>query len=197
MSDVDKDLTFVRLARSAARQWPDAPSEESARRLIRGLSREQLERLVFLQLVDEIEEHRWRIARPTLLSGDPDERGVRRSVLQRTEARRATPEERQEVLRKEGAQGYASRFGVGTLVDVFKRDVALSLTPEVLSAPFTLPGRRLTFGSASVAEHEERMHRLLETAKGLIETYRMHEAAVALLTARHASCLNDLAEVAA
>lgn len=192
-------LTLRRLATAAVKEWPDDPSEQSAHRVTKTLTREQLGHLVELQLIDEIEDVKWATQRRSLISmpAVSDEGQAERRAARWADARRLSPADRQTVLADKGVAEYNAQFGVGSIIAVFKDDLALELTPELLSTSFKVEGRAVTFGSATVSDHEARMHLLIEHAKGLLETYRYHEAAVAMLVGHDAECLNDVAAKAA
>lgn len=64
---------------------------------------------------------------------------------------------------------------------------------ELLTATFALPdGRRVTFGAATIAEHEEYANMLEGQAAGSLETAALHRRAVNDIRAGHVHTLAEL-----
>lgn len=88
-----------------------------------------------------------------------------------------------------------SMFGVLTqAMDDVRQAARLELTREFLETEFALgDGVRVTWGSASVEHHQQRIAMLTHHAAGTLETAERHHAAVAMLSESGARCLNDVA----
>jgi hypothetical protein len=79
----------------------------------------------------------------------------------------------------------------------WKQEVIVEWSRELLSATFTIDGQTVTWGEATVAQHEARAESLTKQAVGTVETAAMHMKAVDRLKAAAAQTLNDVEEVAA
>jgi hypothetical protein len=79
------------------------------------------------------------------------------------------------------------------VVDTHAKRVRLETTAELLGTIFALgDGRRVTWGSATVADHQQRLDMLLQNATGIAETAALHRKAITMLTAAGAACLSQL-----
>lgn len=83
------------------------------------------------------------------------------------------------------------------MMEDYRSRVRLELTTELLGSSFALgDGRRVTWGTATEADHRQRIQLLQRQATGTAQTMILHEKAIEILTERSAACLND-ARVAA
>lgn len=77
-------------------------------------------------------------------------------------------------------------------------EVRLEITTELLLTTFALgDGRRVTWGDATIEQHEQRVAVLLRGAQGTIETAGRHTEAIRMIRDGGVTCLRDLAEQAA
>ncbi len=75
---------------------------------------------------------------------------------------------------------------------------ALGAFMELLRSPFSLGDKTtVTWGEATIEQHQQRIEMLTGMARGIESTIRRHEEAVALLKETGAECLDALAKVPA
>ena len=83
-------------------------------------------------------------------------------------------------------------------VDRYTDELKMEWTEELLSSTFALAdGSLVSWGSATVDQHEARRDLLLANASGNLSSAARHEAALRLLAERHAQCLDDAMAIAA
>jgi hypothetical protein len=73
-----------------------------------------------------------------------------------------------------------------------REEVKLELTEELLASSFTVGDRSVTWGEATVDDHESRVRMLLYQAGGTVDTAKRHKAAVIMLTHKHLNKLNEV-----
>lgn len=77
-------------------------------------------------------------------------------------------------------------------------EMVLELTKDLLDSEFSVgDGRTVTWGTATLGDHQQRTSLLLAQAAGTSETAARHLHAISLLRERKASTLNELAEAEA
>jgi hypothetical protein len=81
------------------------------------------------------------------------------------------------------------------VVNAVRQEILLELTEELLSAEFVVNGKTVTWGSASVEEHEHRAKSLLIQAAGTVDTAKRHQAAIEMIENVSASNLNEVKRV--
>ncbi|MFL5688693.1 MAG: hypothetical protein ACJ77I_06860 [Chloroflexota bacterium] len=87
---------------------------------------------------------------------------------------------------------------LGEAIKDYTQSVRLRVTQELLETSFALgDGRRVTWGDATIDEHEQRIAFLTNHAAGTLETAGRHQAAIGMLAEANAACLRDLAGEAA
>jgi hypothetical protein len=79
----------------------------------------------------------------------------------------------------------------------WKQDVIIEWSTELLSSTFMVEGQSVSWGDATVAQHEARAESLTKQAVGTVETAAMHMKAVERLRAAAVQTLNDVEKVAA
>lgn len=88
---------------------------------------------------------------------------------------------------------YRSDVALTLFEEKMRRKVSLELTVELLRSSFSLPsGRAVTWGEATIEEHESRVEFLLAQAGGTMETANRHRAAIAMLTDHGAHKLKEI-----
>lgn len=192
-------LSFQTLALAGLRAWPEADDETVARRTVIDLDDDDLRALVISQLIDEVSERRYWLSRQAALHAernDPAAKAERRYQRESRARRMADLDERRRLLATDPA-AYEERFGIGAAVERFRQEVRLEFTAELLGITFVQDGATLTFGEATIDQHEKRMHSLMTHATGTLDTYQLHRAAVTALLAHGVARLVDIAEVAA
>jgi hypothetical protein len=76
-----------------------------------------------------------------------------------------------------------------------RAEIRLELTAELLDAPFALGnGTTVTWGDASIEDHERRIEMLVAHAGGTLATAQRHDAAISMIRAGDVTCLRDLAQ---
>jgi hypothetical protein len=81
------------------------------------------------------------------------------------------------------------------IVADYTRSVRLQVTTELLETAFALgDGQRVTWGDATVEQHEQRIRFLTTQAAGTLETASRHQAAIGMIREASAMCLRDLSE---
>lgn len=79
---------------------------------------------------------------------------------------------------------------VDALLDEFRQAIIVDWTAELLGAEFALgDGRTVTWGKATPEQHVARIHLLAQNVRGNLVAIRRHEAALAAIAARGATCL--------
>jgi hypothetical protein len=79
------------------------------------------------------------------------------------------------------------------LIDEVAEDVRLETTRELLDTFFALgDGTRTTWGSATIAEHEQRIELLARQSAGVIDTAASHRAAIDMIGEAGVTCLAEV-----
>lgn len=95
-----------------------------------------------------------------------------------------------------GIDGYyaeRTRRRMDAFVEEIAAEVRLEVTAELLATHFALgDGTRVTWGSATVEQHRQRIEMLAAMASGTVETAARHQSAIAMLEAAGAASLADL-----
>jgi len=69
----------------------------------------------------------------------------------------------------------------------------LEVTTELLNTQIALgDGTMVTWGTATVEQHRQRIEMLAKNASGIVETAARHGSAIAMITDANATCLNEL-----
>jgi hypothetical protein len=89
------------------------------------------------------------------------------------------------------AGDWAPAFAADAPVDI------LAIRRSLCAQTFTIGGRKITWGAATVADHRGRIAMLRDHVRACDATIRRHEEAIRLLTERGVACLNDLPAAAA
>ena len=80
------------------------------------------------------------------------------------------------------------------LVRVHSERVRLETTRELLATAFALgDGESVTWGRATIAQHEQRIEMLAKNVSGGIETATRHQAAINMIKEASVDCLAELA----
>jgi hypothetical protein len=116
-----------------------------------------------------------------------DERNSRPEVVAERERRdHEYAEERDAIRERHWARMHQ-------LVSDFAMDLRLQWTAELLASEFALPdGSAVTWGDATVEQHEARREMFAANAVANVEGAARHKAAITALTSADAKCLNDL-----
>lgn len=81
------------------------------------------------------------------------------------------------------------------LLDRFRAAVRLDVTEELLATTFSVGGgREVTWGEATVADHQARIDAQVAHAAGTLEDVQRHAAAIELLNESGVSCLAEVIE---
>lgn len=89
-------------------------------------------------------------------------------------------------------------YSTDQLIAQVSEEVRLETTRELLSTVFALgDGTEVTWGTATIEQHKQRIEMLTKNAAGIVETASRHTAAVRMIEEAGATCLADLAERAA
>lgn len=81
-------------------------------------------------------------------------------------------------------------------IATYAEEIRLEVTQELLGSLFALgDGRRVTWGAATVGEHQQRIQLLLGNAAGNVEAAARHQAAITLIERAGVSCLGEVAEL--
>jgi hypothetical protein len=109
---------------------------------------------------------------------------------------REEAEDRRRLFR-EDPEAYSKKYGWQHAVQEYEESVRqqarLELTAELLGASFALgDGRTVTWGEATLDDHEQRIELLFGNVSGNLATIAVHERAAELLRSAGASCLNDM-----
>lgn len=84
-----------------------------------------------------------------------------------------------------------------TFVEQYAAEIRLEFTEELLASEFALgDGRRVTWGSATSADHEQRIELLVQNAASNTEAAARHRSAVSTLQMTGCDRLRDLPELA-
>lgn len=98
------------------------------------------------------------------------------------------------VLQAWGKYDALAAHQMRTLIDHIEQRTRIEVTQELLSSVFALGDNvRVTWGEATVAQHEQRITLLLKNAEGNIDTAKRHQAAVEMITEAGVDTLADLA----
>lgn len=126
-------------------------------------------------------------------------------VFEEQRAREEADKAERARLYREDPDAYDERYGVGRImrefqasIEAIRTEAKLELTSELLGASFALgDGRSVTWGSATMDEHRQRIEMLGRNIEGNLDTMRVHEMAVELLRRSGADCLNLMQATAA
>jgi hypothetical protein len=78
-------------------------------------------------------------------------------------------------------------------IEEFKESVRLELTQQLLDSVFALgDGRRVTWGEATIVDHQQGVEMLTTKAIAIGENAAHHLAAIALISRAGASCLREI-----
>lgn len=75
-----------------------------------------------------------------------------------------------------------------------RTEVTLNLTEELLGSSFSGANGSVTWGNATVTDHAARVDFLLTQAGSTVETAKLHKVAIKMLTDKHVSRLNEVAD---
>ena len=159
-------------------------AEPLARRCIADAEREygDLRTAVIDYLVDRIESQRRGLIRTREID-----------AIRRTEPRSTAPPTHwafQEAAAPMWADLRAS-------VERYAAEVRLELIDSLLDAEFAVDGERVTWGAATIEQHERRASWLETHASGTLETAARHRAAIMMLREAQLATLRELQRVAA
>lgn len=109
------------------------------------------------------------------------------------EAEAAARDAEEQRLYDEDRPAWEERFGLRGLLHRFEEDVRLKVTAELLAATFAVgDGRTVTWGQATIRDHMIRIGMLRGQMTGTGDAIARHEAAMSMITASGAACLNEL-----
>lgn len=124
------------------------------------------------------------------LLGEPSTDGLRDWLLTREGRRYADGRLERIVSSAENAALFAR--AQRDLIREIKAEFAAEWTADLLAGRFVMPsGQVVSWGSASIEQHQVRARILVQQAGASIETMKRHEAATKLLLESGAVCLND------
>lgn len=75
-----------------------------------------------------------------------------------------------------------------------RTEITLNLTEELLGSSFSGANGSVTWGDATVTDHAARVDFLLTQAGSTVETAKLHKVAIKMLTDKHVSRLNEVAD---
>lgn len=118
---------------------------------------------------------------------------LERKIVVNSPAIRRRETLRQRTLPDETILSFGKR--VFQIFQNYESDLKVKFTAELLASQFSLgKGVKVTWGNATIAEHEIRMELLSKHIQGTGETYALHADAVSQLKENGATCLNELTQ---
>lgn len=147
----------------------------------------------------------WQLARLALVLHVQD---VRRATVRAIEASslplppQETTEERRVRWQRQREDKEARAMGrfldraevLSPVLEEYRQRVTLEVTEELLASRFALgDGRSVTWGSASVEDHNQRVALLMANASGNLETAARHQIAIERIQLAGAHCLSEVA----
>lgn len=131
------------------------------------------------------------------IDGDPSEERWERCYAGVWEDRNLTLESYEQTTRSYlGELSTIIRNGVDAIIEERAADLDIEWTAALLTTTVALPGgERVTWGEATVEQHEARIAMLAKHAAGELETASRHRAAVESIKAAGVRCLDDLVTV--
>lgn len=188
-------------ARTEARSASADSAEVVAERIADQLDPADLREVAIRALVVEVESVRRRWAydieraavRPASSPAPTTQRGRREANRQDRERWLAKHPEEAARFQAE-TDAITERFAASMRehVEAFATQVRLELTAELLASEFAVgDGRRVTWGEASMADHQSRANMLSRNAASISETAAAHLAAVRMIEERGAATLAE------
>jgi hypothetical protein len=204
VSTVDERVNaVVRVAVELASDDPHGDFEV-AREVLVDTPQEVVARLAVMMLVDLIREHLRASTRRIEREASDDETEVKferprygsrayGEWVQTTEEGRAYNDEKNACREK-----YDNLLlsHIAAFTKQYAAELRIEWTAELLASPFALPdGTRVTWGEASLAQHQERVEMFEANVAANVEGAARHRRAIDALQEARAGCLNDLAQV--
>lgn len=171
-----------------------------ARTLVASLPEQEIRLFAEAYVRDEVDQWRRHEARRVEEAAECEEATVRTQILSQAELewrrqRAVERAEREERRLESDARLYRK---LAELVKEHDDQIRLEVTTELLNSVFALgDGTRVTWGDATVEQHQQRIDLLTGMAAGTLETAARHHAAISMLEEAGATCLKQLTPVAA
>lgn len=173
------------------RPIPESDPEMLAADAIRSLSQDDRRGLLRYLLAEWVKDQQRAEARRVEQAGDRAARNERRNYLAKVSR-----------LRESDPAEYHRRYTIAGAIETFeqeiRQEVRLEITAELLGTSFALGnGHSVTWGEATVEDHQLRLQMLTANVLGNFETMHLHEQAISLIQKQGVSRLADAQAVAA
>lgn len=164
----------------------DEGDDDAVLSVVAKLSREDLKRLAVIYLLGEVSSRSRRIVL-----------GVEREAQQRPVSlvnhRRLTRKRDEQYAREDAERARKHGEELRGLIESYGEQLRVEWTTELLDSPFALAdGTLVTWGDATVSQHEERRDMFTTNAYANIEGAARHGRAIQELTSAGISRLNEL-----